>query len=442
MELILIVYVELKMDKSQNVLIGREERAKLIDNYLKDYKTVISIKPNIPGEDKNSNLSYLIINAFSFLIDYQNYIFCLADNNDDGPFIVLANNEMDEIQIKTIMTNIEEQHELGRFIDIDVYGKSGLLSRNLKRKCIICNDDVVVCRRNNNHSFQEIISLIRYQVKKFYTNILNQIIDESIMGELNLEPKFGLVTPTSAGSHQDMDYEIMLKAKKTIVPHLIDLFFLSSESNIDSTLVEELRKVGKSAETDMLGATDNINAYKGLVFNLGLIISAFGVKLSRNCNDNIFSIVKKLAALLLIDDNYDSDSFGDFAYRHYNITGVKGQALSGFKDVQKGFKLLVDYSKKAKLQLLIYYISTIDDTTFLKRARSFEFYQEVKQIFSMINPSNEEELIGLTNYCVKHNLSFGGSADLLVVTIFIKKMNGIFSDIYYDKMCKEIIAKF
>lgn len=442
MELILIVCVELEMDKLQSVLIGREERAKLIDNYLKDYKTVISIKPNIPGKDKNSNLSYLIINAFSFLIDYQDYVFCLADKNDDGPFIVLANNEMDEIQVKAIMINIEEQHELGRFIDIDVYGKSGLLSRNLKRKCIICNDDVVICRRNNKHGFQEIISLIRYQVKKYYTSILTQIIDESIMEELDLEPKFGLVTPTSAGSHQDMDYEIMLMAKKAIIPHLIDLFFLSSESSIDFTLVEELRKIGKSAETDMLRATNNINAYKGLVFNLGLIISAYGVKLSRNCNDNIFSIVKKLAALLLIDDNYDSDSFGDYAYRQYSLTGVKGQALQGFIDVQKGFKLLVDFSKNAKLQLLIYYISTIDDTTFLKRAKSFKFYQEVKQIFSKINPSYEEELIGLTDYCIKHNLSFGGSADLLVVTIFIKKMNSIISDIYYDKMSKKIIAKF
>lgn len=442
MELILIVYVELEMDKLQSVLIGREERAKLIDNYLKDYKTVISIKPNIPGEDKNSNLSYLIINAFSFLIDYQDYVFCLADKNDDGPFIVLANNEMDETQIKTIMTNIEEQHELGRFIDIDVYGNNGLISRSFKRKCFICNENVVVCRRNNKHSFNEIISLIRYQVKKFYTNILNQIIDESIMGELDLEPKFGLVTPMSAGSHPDMDYEIMLKGKRAIIPNLIDMFFLSSESSIDCTLVEELREVGKSAETDMLKATNNINAYKGLIFNLGLIVSAYGVKLSRNCDDNIFSIVKKLAALLLIDENYDSDSFGDYAYRQYNLTGVKGQALSGFKDVHNGLNHLDDFSKNARLRLLIYYIFNIDDTTFLKRAKSFKFYQEVKQMFGKINPTNEEELIGLTKYCIKHNLSFGGSADLLVVTIFIKKMNGLFSDIYYDNMSKKIIAKF
>jgi len=52
------------MNQSDKILLGREERALLIKKYLNDYKTVVSLKANMPGKDKNSYLSYLLINAF------------------------------------------------------------------------------------------------------------------------------------------------------------------------------------------------------------------------------------------------------------------------------------------------------------------------------------------------------------------------------------------
>ena len=45
----------------------------------------------------------------------------------------------------------------------------------------------------------------------------------------------------------------------------------------------------------MFKATNNINAYKGLIFDLGLIVSALGYKLSHlnQCID-IFEIIKQM----------------------------------------------------------------------------------------------------------------------------------------------------
>lgn len=42
--------------------------------------------------------------------------------------------------------------------------------------------------------------------------------------ELNLEPKPGLVTPTSKGSHKDMDYEIMKAGIESLVGYYSEAF--------------------------------------------------------------------------------------------------------------------------------------------------------------------------------------------------------------------------
>lgn len=49
--------------------------------------------------------------------------------------------------------------------------------------------------------------------------------------ELNLHPKFGLVTPYSNGSHDDMNYELMKEAQEVIIPGLIEMFFVGLEAN-------------------------------------------------------------------------------------------------------------------------------------------------------------------------------------------------------------------
>ncbi|PKK95251.1 MAG: hypothetical protein CVV60_02160, partial [Tenericutes bacterium HGW-Tenericutes-5] len=148
------------MNQSDKILLGREERALLIKKYLNDYKTVVSLKANMPGKDKNSYLSYLLINAFSFLIsDFKckEYIY---NYNDDGPFLLFLFKKDISLEIKQKCIEIEETHSLGRFVDIDVYNSQGSLSRDNKRKCFLCNDIAFNCMKINRHSHHEIIDVI------------------------------------------------------------------------------------------------------------------------------------------------------------------------------------------------------------------------------------------------------------------------------------------
>lgn len=413
------------MDIKDKVLKAREERSLLIQRYLIDYSTVISIKANIPGEEKNIYLSYMIVNAFLFLIrsfknsEYQFY------TNDDGPFILIAVHEKDALSIKNKVVDIEESHPLGRLVDVDVYDNKDKISRSIKRKCYICDDDAFNCIRANKHKFEEVLKYITDKTYEYYQKQLYEIIESSILAELNLDPKFGLVTPHSSGSHDDMDYELMIKAKNSITPYFLEMFFASCENKDANQLIHKLKKIGLRAETDMFSVTDGVNAYKGLIFNLGLLVSSLGYKISRFTSKNVFELSKDFANILFKDYKSSDKSYGEIAYKQYNVSGVRGEALTGFFHVQEGLKILKDFSWNSRIKTLIYYIINIEDTSFLKRAMSLEKYYSVKNMFASLKTNNKNEVQSLNDFCVENHLTFGGSADLLVLTVFVKKIKDI-----------------
>ena len=407
-----------------NILKAREERSIKIGNLLKFNEAVISIKANIPGDNKNTIYSYLILNAFSFLIDKYNSQFDYY-LSDDGPFVLIKIKSGDLVQIKKDMIEIEDSHSLGRLIDIDVHSLTGQISRTTKRPCYICGEVSAICIREKRHSIEKINNYIEKIVKEYYGKTISRLAEESILEELNLHPKFGLVTLKTSGSHKDMDYNLMIKAKDAILPKFSDIFFAASESKSISSSISLLKKIGISAETDMFKATGNINCYKGLIFNLGIIIASIGFRFSRYEPRNLFEISKSFAENLFNEYNYDNDTYGDEAYRNYKIKGIKGESLSGFYHVRKELQKIDDFDITDKREILVDFIKEIEDTSFLKRAKSINFYLEVKDMFKKLDVSNSVEVDKINDFCVKNNLSFGGSADLLIVVLFIKKISNL-----------------
>ena len=75
---------------------------------------------------------------------------------------------------------------------------------------------------------------------------------------------------------------------------------------------------------------------------------------------------------------------------------------------------------------LIRIISLSEDTVLLKRAGSLERYEYFKQKVSSIEQYDKNQINQITNECIKENISFGGSSDLLAVLIFIIKMKKSF----------------
>ena len=112
------------------VLKAREARSNLIiETLTNSSNNVIIIKANVVGENKNTYYSYLVVNIFFKLVQEKvKIIKGKFIESADGPFYLLeVSNNLKNI--KEILINIEEYHPLGRIVDLDVYSKTGSISR-------------------------------------------------------------------------------------------------------------------------------------------------------------------------------------------------------------------------------------------------------------------------------------------------------------------------
>lgn len=407
------------MTISNKILEAREKRYHKILILQENYQTLVSLKVNYPGKDKNNALVYLILNALK--LDTLPFSYEMMEKfiSDDGPYYLFASNENASV-IKDKGIEFEETHPLGRFLDIDVYNEMGPLSRKNKRKCYICNEPSHECVRSMKHSYEELYGHMERKTINYYENNLYQYIDDAIMIELNLDPKFGLVTRKTSGSHDDMNYELMLKAKKAIVPYFIDMFKLSVKIKGFEDHIDDLRALGIQAEIAMYEATNHVNAYKGLIFHLGLIISVYGYYISRNHDESFTNLIKDTADLFFASSDKNYASFGKLAFQEYQIRGAKGEALLAYPHVKEALNIYKEESDA--LKTLVYFICHIEDTNLLKRSKNLDFYKKVKNKFCNLNVNDQNKVNQLSQYCIDNHLSFGGSADLLIVTIFIKKL--------------------
>lgn len=246
------------------------------------------------------------------------------------------------------------------------------------------------------------------------------------MLELNLDPKFGLVTPYSNGSHNDMNYQLMILASEAIIPYLREMFKAAVRIDNPYELIINNQVIGKLAEEQMLRTTNNVNCYKGLIYNLGLIITASTYALvNLQSFDYTYIVAKEMSKQTFQNNNLDT--FGQKVYKTYNFGGIRSEAMSGYPSIKQVLSELTDFSDKKLIKTLVKLITITNDSVLLKRSKSIEKMDLVIQKFKLLNLHNQEEVKLLTNYCIQNNLSFGGSADLLITSIYLKKLLNKFS---------------
>lgn len=158
-----------KQYTAEEILIDREERVYKQENLLEKYgDTLLTIRVNYPGINKNNHISLgiikvlceLVVKEFNSKILYKDFSI-----SAEGPIMTMVIKE-NENEVKRKAVNIEEKHSLGRCVDIDVYDKNGNgLSRSelglAKRKCYICNDFAHNCVRSRKHDMKEIEQFIK-----------------------------------------------------------------------------------------------------------------------------------------------------------------------------------------------------------------------------------------------------------------------------------------
>lgn len=413
------------------ILKARENRLYKIKQ-IQSNNAVIVVKANIVGENKNLNIAYLLTNLFKGIVKKKIKIMReYFHESADGPYYLLLTSK--DINHKNVLVGIEENHPLGRYIDLDLYvnGDTSISRNDLnlnRRKCFICENDAIICNRNHNHSNNEIINYMNQKIKYYLLEVIDDLVLKSIYYELNLDNKFGLVTPTSKGSHLDMDYELMQVAINSMHNYFGKMFACGYKSDsLDEAYIEG-KEIGKVAEKAMYQATNGINCYKGLIFILGLACISSGYVLSHNQKyDNIYENIAIMTKDIFDEKKYHT--FGEYAYEKYQFGGAKAEARNGLKTVKLATHILKnenEINNKVLYRTLIGIIENCNDTVMLKRAKSLSKFYYFKNKIGTINYNDMEAIKNMTSDCISNNISCGGAADILITAIYLYQLKEIF----------------
>ena len=367
-------------------------------------------------------------------------------NTGDCAFFLLKSQA---IQVKKFLVSIEESHPLGRLFNLDVCGPDGISVKRhdlglLPRTCLVCGEDAHICTEKKSHSME----LIQWQTAKLFLEFFrdraaDQAASAAVRGllyEVSTTPKPGLVDRNNSGSHRDMNFFTFLDSSASLIPWFREFFCLgwdhSSES--DRQIFERLRYAGQRAETAMFSATGGINTHKGLVFASAILCGALGKVHARRELPLPFTDVlqecRRLGKCSLADLHHPPNvqpplpTNGERIFTAYGIRGARGEAAAGFPSaVQIGLPALRKWlsagfslNDSAAMALLTL-ISEVDDTNMVHRGGpelAKKRKEQAKILLSAVTKENfKETLYTLDHQYMTENLSPGGCADLLAVSL-------------------------
>lgn len=447
------------------VLDNREWRSRLQDKLkVTNYdKIVISAKLNIPGPIKNNDILQKI-----FMDGWQTFVAGLECNSQyemlfaervTGPeaFITVDGNLA---AVKKTAILFEETYVLGRLFDIDVMA-NGQADYQLSREelgfgprlCLICGKPAKVCAKEQNHTLDEGYEVINqmYQgatskelifEKESQETVVNNAL-KGLLYEVSLNPKPGLVDPVSMGSHTDMNVFMFIDSSLSLKSYLDKAFKLGRnfEGSDLKLLFNALRAEGVLAEQTMFNATNNVNTHKGAIFSLGIWVTAiaYSTKDGSATMTEVRRVIQRMVEGLIEKDlasNRVAMTAGEQQFQTYQLTGIRGEAVNGFPGVAEiavpFLQATFGTMTQRLLDTLMKIAATLEDSTLIKRAKTPDVLAEIKEwtsIYFKLGGSHTEEgmkyLYDLDRVFIERNLSIGGSADTLILTIFIGQLTGL-----------------
>jgi triphosphoribosyl-dephospho-CoA synthase len=266
--------------------------------------------------------------------------------------------------------------------------------------------------------------------------IIGSFAVQAMIYEVSCYPSPGLVSPVSCGAHKDMNFFTFVDST-SVLSRYLTLFVQKGFSDKSyKDIFNDIRKVGIEAEKSMFIKTKGINTHKGMLFLMGVTCGAIGKAIYENKSfEFVQDIIKKMTKGLVSKElstlrNKNELSHGERLYLKYNTEGVRGEVERGIPTV---FDFSLDfYKKSAELSIndrlvhtLIGIMSICDDSTIIYR-HSPEVLEEVKErsleilsMGGMKTPQGRERIDAFNSEFIERNISPGGSADLLGVTVFL-----------------------
>ncbi|WP_334106051.1 GNAT family N-acetyltransferase [Leyella stercorea] len=271
--------------------------------------------------------------------------------------------------------------------------------------------------------------------------IIAHLATQALQAELDTTPKPGLVDKDNNGAHRDMDYALMQRSIDTLHPYFVKLALLGCVDALPTHTA--IRDAGIEAEKAMLSATNGVNTHKGALFSMGLAVVAAAheerkiaaneeqILKERNGGEDVLvslqTTIKALAA-----------SFPDTNGTHGSKAKLLSKGTTAIKgaldNAREGYEMLFAewlpfYIERRKERdahtlhkTLLRIMCDLDDTNVIYRT-DLATAEEVKQeARALLDNFSETALKDMDRHYTTRNISPGGAADMLSLTIFIESM--------------------
>ena len=258
---------------------------------------------------------------------------------------------------------------------------------------------------------------------------------EALEREVLLTPKPGLVDAANNGAHSDMDKGTFLRSAAVLEPWFQRMAergeALPNESPAD--LLAALRPMGIRAEADMYAATNGVNTHKGALFSLGILCGCAGRFLAMNRRpsaEDLCGLAADLTRGICARElGVGDETHGQGVFRKYGARGIRGEAESGFASVRmyslpcfrQELERGTEYGEAA-VKALLSLISHVPDTTVLHRRGEKIAAWAAEEAARCLADYREDTVLELDRAFIRENVSHGGCADLLAVTIFLHRL--------------------
>ena len=301
---------------------------------------------------------------------------------------------------------------------------------------------------------------------RVFLSCMENCIRDGLMGEVCTTPKPGLVDLKDNGAHHDMDIHTFERSTDAITPYLVKMAETGCLFDGEITeLFPLIRALGIEAEEAMLEATGGVNTHKGIIFTLGILVSAAGYRYGKyGCGKGKTTSLPpdSLTAMLtdarrMVTPHLRKDmsrmrkaapvTHGEKIFRKYGIPGIRGEAMGGFPSLayiavpamKKGLREQPD-ENAARLHVLLSLMASVDDTNILTRAGYSALCgvrtsaRDFLEHYPVIDSGAVKRLEEMNREFIRRRISPGGCADLLAAAIFWEKYESRIPLLYPERI--------
>ena len=251
--------------------------------------------------------------------------------------------------------------------------------------------------------------------------LIAHMATDALRAELLTTPKPGLVDRNDNGAHKDMDLAMMNRSIDALLPYFVKLALLGCNDAMPTA--DEVRQIGLEAERVMLNATGGVNTHRGALFSMGLatLTAAWCMAHDAKANEKqLQDLIMQVAAGFAPT----AGTHGNDAVNAHRVTGALNLAKAGYEQLFSDWlpayrRYLAEDDSTACHKLLLLIMSQLDDTNVIHRV-GYEQAQQVKhEAQALLHNYSEQAMEQMNRDYIVRNISPGGSADMVALTLFI-----------------------